>query len=265
MEKTYTISEVSKLLGLTIDTVRFYEKKDMLHPKINPKNKYRIYDLYNILELLDIIFYRHLEIPVSDMYSIMHEKDERKALELIEKKRTECENRVRYEQQLLKKLNYLCDIIRPAIDRNFEIRIKKFPTSYVLLKSFDEDASHGIVLKNITGLTKDEYVLGSVIKAYDKDLNEKMMYYTIEKEIIGEIFGDNEFENEIVEEFTALSMVVPLENNILDKKYLDKLKGYAKENDIEVEDFIITHEINTTTYSDSDHQYAEIYLKIKDK
>ena len=265
MEKTYTISEVSKLLGLTIDTIRFYEKKDMLHPKVNPRNKYRIYDLYNILELLDIIFYRHLEIPVADMYSIMHEKDERKALELIEKKRTECENRVRYEQQLLKKLNYLCSIMRPAIDRNFEIRTRKFPTSYVLLKSGDEDISHGIVLKNITGLTKDEYVLGSVIKAYDKDLNEKMMYYTIEKEIIEEIFGDRDFENELVDEFTALSMVVPLENNVLDRKYIDRLKNYAIKEGIETEDFILTHEINTTTYSDADHQYAEIYLKIKEK
>ena len=60
-------------------------------------------------------------------------------------------------------------------------------------------------------------------------------------------------------------MVVPLENNVLDKKYIDKLKSYAWENKIETEDFILTHEINTTTYSDSDHQYAEIYLKIREK
>ena len=38
MEKTYTISQISKLLGLTNDAIRFYEKKGLVHPTTSPKN-----------------------------------------------------------------------------------------------------------------------------------------------------------------------------------------------------------------------------------
>ena len=37
MEKTYTISQISKLLGLTNDAIRFYEKKGLVHPTTNPQ------------------------------------------------------------------------------------------------------------------------------------------------------------------------------------------------------------------------------------
>ena len=60
--ETYKISQIAKLLGLSSDTIRFYEKKGLVHPSVNPDNLYREYDLDNILELLDIIYYRHLDI-----------------------------------------------------------------------------------------------------------------------------------------------------------------------------------------------------------
>ena len=64
MKTYYTISEIGKLLGLTTDAIRFYEKKGLVHPKLHPHNHYRMYHLDNVLELLDIIYYRHLDIPM---------------------------------------------------------------------------------------------------------------------------------------------------------------------------------------------------------
>ena len=67
MKTYYTISEIGKLLGLTTDAIRFYEKKGLVHPKLHPHNHYRMYHLDNVLELLDIIYYRHLDIPMKDI------------------------------------------------------------------------------------------------------------------------------------------------------------------------------------------------------
>lgn len=35
MDRKYTISEMGKLLGLSNDAIRFYEKKGLVHPSIN--------------------------------------------------------------------------------------------------------------------------------------------------------------------------------------------------------------------------------------
>ena len=102
--ETYKISQIAKLLGLSSDTIRFYEKKGLVHPSVNPDNQYREYDLDNILELLDIIYYRHLDISLQDIQSICTSRSRENMYELLLKKKQETEEKIRYEQQLLKKL-----------------------------------------------------------------------------------------------------------------------------------------------------------------
>ena len=53
MDRMFSISQVAQMLGLGIDAVRFYEKKGLVHPQVNPKNRYRMYSVYQIMELLD--------------------------------------------------------------------------------------------------------------------------------------------------------------------------------------------------------------------
>lgn len=60
MDRMFSISQVAQMLGLGIDAVRFYEKKGLVHPQVNPKNRYRMYSVYQIMELLDVGYYRGL-------------------------------------------------------------------------------------------------------------------------------------------------------------------------------------------------------------
>lgn len=103
MEKTYTISQISKLLGLTNDAIRFYEKKGLVHPTINPHNSYRMYTLKNVLELLDIIYYRHLDFSIIEIQELYQNLDPTQAYQLVETQKIKVERRILYEQQLLKK------------------------------------------------------------------------------------------------------------------------------------------------------------------
>ena len=94
--ETYKISQIAKLLGLSSDTIRFYEKKGLVHPSVNPDNQYREYDLDNILELLDIIYYRHLDISLQDIQSICTSRSRENMYELLLKKKQETEEKIRY-------------------------------------------------------------------------------------------------------------------------------------------------------------------------
>ena len=87
MEKTYTIPQISKLLGLTNDAIRFYEKKGLVHPTINPHNSYRMYTLKNVLELLDIIYYRHLDFSIIEIQELYQNLDPTQAYQLVEKQK----------------------------------------------------------------------------------------------------------------------------------------------------------------------------------
>ena len=44
----YTAKDVCRMLNITRETLRYYEKVGIIHPEIDPVNKYRYYDDWDI-------------------------------------------------------------------------------------------------------------------------------------------------------------------------------------------------------------------------
>lgn len=98
MERMFSISQVAQMLGLGIDAVRFYEKKGLVHPQVNSKNHYRMYSFYQIMELLDISYYRSLGLSIGQIHQLYESGDEEQLLCLLREKKRETEKKILYEQ-----------------------------------------------------------------------------------------------------------------------------------------------------------------------
>lgn len=66
----YRISEVSKILNIPVDTLRYYEKQGIVRPSINKSNGYRYYDEWDISCLIEYKYYRALEFSMKDIMDI---------------------------------------------------------------------------------------------------------------------------------------------------------------------------------------------------
>ena len=64
-----------------------------------------MYTLKNVLELLDIIYYRHLDFSIIEIQELYQNLDPTQAYQLVETQKLKVERRILYEQQLLKKIN----------------------------------------------------------------------------------------------------------------------------------------------------------------
>ena len=53
----YQAKDICKLLDISPETLRYYEKTGVISPKINEKNNYRYYDAWDINYLFEYIFY----------------------------------------------------------------------------------------------------------------------------------------------------------------------------------------------------------------
>ena len=89
------------------------KKKGLVHPTTNPHNNYRVYTLKNVLELLDIIYYRHLDFSIIEIQKLYQNPDPIQAYQLVEMQKTKVERRILYEQQITKK-NQLYSITIPS-------------------------------------------------------------------------------------------------------------------------------------------------------
>ena len=86
-----TVKEVSKITGISIRTLRYYDEIGLLKPARVTEAGYRLYDDQELEKLQEILFYKELEIPLSDIKKIMEnpEYDKQKAL-AVQKSLLEC-------------------------------------------------------------------------------------------------------------------------------------------------------------------------------
>ena len=70
-----TVNEVSKLTGVSIRTLQYYDKIGLLHPAKYSESGYRLYDDTALEKLQQILLFRELEFPLKDIKVIMDSSD----------------------------------------------------------------------------------------------------------------------------------------------------------------------------------------------
>lgn len=99
------IGEVSKLLNISIETIRFYESENIIKPSRIQGSKHRQYETWDLFYLMECLKYRSLGIPVKEISKILHNETLDYYLERIKNKKETVQKNIQYEMLLLEKLN----------------------------------------------------------------------------------------------------------------------------------------------------------------
>ena len=70
-----TVNEVSKLTGVSIRTLQYYDKIGLFHPAKYTEAGYRLYDDAALETLQQILLFRELEFPLKDIKKIISSPD----------------------------------------------------------------------------------------------------------------------------------------------------------------------------------------------
>ena len=71
----YSISQLSKLAGVSSRTLRYYEEIGLLLPREKGDNGYRYYDTHQVDKLQQIMFYRSFDMELDDIKIILNSDD----------------------------------------------------------------------------------------------------------------------------------------------------------------------------------------------
>ncbi|MBQ5519093.1 MAG: MerR family transcriptional regulator [Clostridiales bacterium] len=115
-----TVNEVSKLAGVSIRTLQYYDKIGLLHPTGHTDAGYRLYDDTDLERLQHILLFRELEFSLKDIASIINSPDFDRSKAL--------------EQQI-----EMLKLKREHIDNlmNFALGIKLLGVKHMDFKAFD--------------------------------------------------------------------------------------------------------------------------------
>ena len=101
-----TVHEVSRLTGVSIRTLQYYDRIGLLHPAEYTGAGYRLYDDTALEALQQILLFRELEFPLKDIQRIIRSPsfDRQKALDqqiaLLELKKERLDNLIRLAREI---------------------------------------------------------------------------------------------------------------------------------------------------------------------
>lgn len=102
-----SVSETSKLMGVSVRTLHYYDEIGLLKPSEKTEAGYRFYDEKNLTVLQQILFFRELELPLKEIIYILSQPDhdQKEALaghrELLLLKRRHIEDMLRLVDETL--------------------------------------------------------------------------------------------------------------------------------------------------------------------
>lgn len=74
----YTVKEVSNLSGISVRTLHYYDEIGLLKPHHIGNNGYRYYEHEQLLRLQQIMVYRELDLPLSEIGKVLEQTKEQK-------------------------------------------------------------------------------------------------------------------------------------------------------------------------------------------
>ncbi|RBP66782.1 MerR family transcriptional regulator [Alkalibaculum bacchi] len=269
----YKIGEVSKILNIPLQTIRYYESKNIINPEIDHDNQYRYFDAWDINFLLEYKKYRSFDFSQLEIKEILYQDTLEEFTERIEDRQAYFNKQLKYYELLTEKNKIYIDSLNTINENLNQYSITTQPEIYYFMHRFNYEYDSKEKMDGLFEIwldylpfvdyvveMKEEYILsrdkvnkynwGFAIKrehleAFDLPLNEKVIH--------------------IEERPCVYTVICAGEKGTFSLKLLDGVmeyiekEGYRLVGDIIGNLLVRTHE--ATGYS----RFIEIWVPIKEK
>lgn len=143
----YNIGEFSALLGITRDTLRLYEKHNIVQPSKDEKNRYRYFDDFDARDLLMSRWYRSLQLPLQSVADMMQQSTLDRIREEVGDSRHNLQAQIRRSTMLLGKIDEIYRELESLEATMNQCHIKTRPGMYRLKQTKKNRLLRNDVLK----------------------------------------------------------------------------------------------------------------------
>lgn len=132
MRQTWKVGELAKLTGLTIRTLRYYDKISLFGPSTHSESGHRLYTASDIRLLQQILSLKELGLSLDEIRSIISGEDDRLA-EIVALQIARLKEKITAEQKLLRELEHVAGLMakqRPLTALDFTTLLAAMRTSH---------------------------------------------------------------------------------------------------------------------------------------
>lgn len=161
----YTVKELSGLSGVSVRTLHYYDEIELLKPNHIGIDGYRYYEEEQLLRLQQIMFYRELDIPLSEIASLLDRTDHEIAA-VLEEHKIKLQNKAFRLQSLIQTIEHTVAHVKGDENMRPEQIYKGFDPEkqenyeYQLVDCYGMEAAENIrqTKKRTTQWTEEDYL-----------------------------------------------------------------------------------------------------------
>lgn len=142
-EKRYTVGEVSRITGVSKDTLRFYDKIDLFKPSfVDSQNGYRYYTYDQFWKIDIIVCCRKLNIPTQKIREILSSEDNDIVVKLMKEHQKAALNLSDYFKRVAEDIEWYVEQHRQICQAELQsaVTVKQLPQKTVIYGKNTEDA-----------------------------------------------------------------------------------------------------------------------------
>lgn len=110
MKQLWKVGELAKLTGLTIRTLRFYDRISLFSPSAHSESGHRLYNEADLSRLQQILSLKELGLSLDEVKSVLT-GEQFSPLEIVSLQIVRLKENIRMEQNLLLELEYVSNLM----------------------------------------------------------------------------------------------------------------------------------------------------------
>ncbi len=132
-----TIGELSKFLGVSVHTIKYYEKQGLISSVRDEKSNYRYYDIHVCTDLYECVKYRNMGFSVKDSQILLREADTNKVDDMVKVRLQEVDAQIEELIDIRKNISDYYEEISSINDKLGQWYIEPMETTYVYYQTDD--------------------------------------------------------------------------------------------------------------------------------
>ena len=164
MQEYFKIGEISRLYGIGVDSLRYYEKIGLLQPE-RSESGYRHYSIREIWKLNIIRDLRELDFSMEQIARYLSNHNVESTLSLLREEQQVIEEKIRSMEKLRENVKQRIDSIQAASEKPLdEIRLEQHGPRrcYSIPEGYSEEHEMDVLIKRLLNMDKEHlYLIGN--------------------------------------------------------------------------------------------------------
>lgn len=173
-----TVGEISKALGISSETIRYYVREGIISPSQNSENGYWEYSSDDLIRITDVLFYRAMHLSMNQIKNIMNGASLEEIGGIIDERKTELIKEIKQNVDALGELTSWGEHYQDEMALLGKFKLGSMPPEFRRYGCFEEPNHMANYIRECFEIDKEDWGSVSISFYYNTaDENRKLQRY----------------------------------------------------------------------------------------